>query len=49
MSVALVGPVLLCANAVSGVVLGWSYISVGSLSIGISYESTMIGLTVTWV
>ena len=49
MSVALVGPVVLCANAASGMVLGLSNVSVGSSFIGISYGSTMIGLTVTWV
>ena len=49
MSVALVGPVLLCVNTVFDMVLGWSYNSVGSSSIGILYGSTMIGLTVTWL
>ena len=48
MSVAVFGAVLWCANVVSGVVLGWSYVLVCSLSIGISYGSTMIELTVTW-
>ena len=49
MSVVLVGPVVLCANAVSGMVFGLSKGSVGSSSIGILYGSTMIGLTVTWL
>ena len=49
MSVVFVGPVVLCANVASGMMFGWSQGSVGSSSIGISYGSTMIGLTVTWV
>ena len=49
MSVIFVGPVVLCAKVASGMMFSWSKGSVGSLSLGISYGSTMIGLTVTWL
>ena len=49
MSFVLVGPVVLCANVVSGMVFGLSKGLVGSSSIGILYSSTMIGLTITWL